>query len=73
MANITLAFPDDILNAGRKYAQKYNTSLNDLIRTLLIKVVSRPATQLDQAFRLADKLKAKSSGKKWKREDIYDV
>lgn len=73
MANITLAFPDDLLSAGRKYAQKHSTSLNDLIRELLAKII-RPATsQMDQAFRLADKLKIKSSGKKWKREDIYDV
>ena len=35
MKNITIALDESIINAGREYAKKQNTSLNGLIRTLL--------------------------------------
>ena len=74
MPNITLSIDDDLLEAGRKYAREHNTSLNALVRELLTKTVTRSnARRLEDAFRLADRYHFSSKGKKWKREELYDV
>jgi lysophospholipase L1-like esterase len=74
MPNITLSMDDDLLEAGRKYAQEHNTSLNALVRDLLAKTVTRSSSiRLEDAFRMADKHHFSSKGKTWKREDLYDV
>lgn len=74
MPNITLSIDDNLLEAGRRYAREHNTSLNALIRDLLAKTVIRPSgSRLEEAFRLADKARISSGGRKWKREDAYDV
>jgi hypothetical protein len=74
MPNITLSIDDDLLEAGRRYAKEHNTSLNSLVRDLLAKAVTRGgADRLQEGFRLADKYAFTSRGKKWKREDLYDV
>jgi len=39
MKNITISIDKDILEAGRKYAKKHNTSLNALIHKLLTQTV----------------------------------
>ena len=73
MPNITLSIDENLLDAGRKYAQAHNTSLNALMRDLLAKTVIRPpGSRLEEAWRLADKAGVGSKGKKWKREDAYD-
>ena len=75
MHNITLAIQDDVLRAGRAYAKQHNVSLNALIRTLLAKTVMRStnAALLEESFRLAEKAKANSHGKKWSRDELYDA
>jgi lysophospholipase L1-like esterase len=74
MPNITLSIDDDLLDAGRKYAKEHNTSLNALVRDLLAKAVTRSSSsRLEEGFKLADKFHFSSKGKKWKREDLYDV
>ncbi len=74
MPNITLSIDENLLEAGRRYAQEHNTSLNALVRELLAKTVTRSSTnRLQETFRLADKQHFSSKGKKWKREDLYDV
>lgn len=75
MSNITLSIDDDLLEAGRRYAREHNTSLNALMRDLLAKTVTRPATgsRMKEMFKMADGLGIGSGGKKWKREDAYDV
>jgi hypothetical protein len=35
MANITISIDEALLKAGRKYAEKHQTSINGLIRKLL--------------------------------------
>jgi lysophospholipase L1-like esterase len=73
MPNITLSMDDDLLEAGRRYAQEHNTSLNALVRDLLAKTVTRSSSnRLEDAFRVADKYHFSSKGKTWKREDLYD-
>lgn len=74
MANVTLSIHEKLLKESRKYAKKHNTSLNSLIRKLLSHTVTSSSKDwLDECFHLMDKAKADSKGKKWKREDLYDV
>lgn len=74
MPNITISLDEDLLKAGRKYAQMHDTSMNALIRRLLEQTV-RPESKdwLDECFRLMDQTEANSEGKRWKREDLYDA
>ncbi len=74
MANITISIDEALLNAGREYARAHNTSLNAMIRQLLEKNVSRKSGQwLDECLKLMDQVQADSRGKKWTREELYDV
>ncbi len=75
MKNITLSIPDELLRSGREYAKNHHISLNSLVREVLAKTVSRPSGKnwLEECFNLMDKTKANSKGRKWKREDLYDV
>lgn len=75
MKNVTLSLPDDLLQLGREYAKTHHTSLNELIREVLKKTVAKPAGKdwLEECFKMMDKAKASSRGKKWKREDLYDI
>ena len=76
MSNITLSIQDDLLKAGRDYAQKHHTSLNALVRDLLKKMVTRTPSShwMDECFQSMDEAKVSlKKKKKWKREDLYDV
>ena len=74
MKNITISIDEEVLEAGRKYAKTHNTSLNALIRRLLKQtVVKQSSGWLDECFELMDKQKTDSKGKRWKREELYDV
>ena len=75
MKNITLSIQEDLLQAGRKYAQRHHTSLNELIRHLLRKTVIKDSSQSwsEECFLMMDQSGADSKGKKWSREDLYDV
>jgi hypothetical protein len=74
MKNITISIEDEVLEAGRKYAQNHNMSLNGLIRKLLAQTVL-PSSEnwLEECFQLMDRAGANSQGRKWKREELYDV
>jgi hypothetical protein len=59
---------------GREYAEKHHTSVNALIRNLLEQTVKTDSTQwFDECFALMDRANARSRGKRWRREDLYDV
>lgn len=75
MKNVTIALDEEVLKAGREYARKHHTSLNNLIRDLLERiVVRRPAKGAwDELFALADKARGNSKGKRWTREELYRV
>ncbi|MBF0510796.1 MAG: hypothetical protein HQL13_00535 [Candidatus Omnitrophica bacterium] len=74
MPNITLSIPQQLLKEGRDYAKKNNTTLNALVRDLLSHVSwkSKEGCMKD-FFALADRHPVSSKGKKWKREDLYDI
>jgi hypothetical protein len=74
MPNITISIDDALLKAGRKYAEKHETSINALIRKLLEETVQFQSRDwLRECFDLMDRAKGNSRGKRWKREDLYDV
>jgi hypothetical protein len=73
MKNITLAIDEDLLNRGREYAKKNNTSFNALVRELVTRTVKPGTTDwLEDTFALADRANISSKGKKWTREELYD-
>jgi hypothetical protein len=74
MPNITISLDENLLREGRQYAKKHNTSVNALIRKLLEQTVrSRSKDWIDECFKMMDQAEANSHGKRWKREDLYDV
>jgi hypothetical protein len=72
MRNITLALDERTLEAGRAYAERHQTTLNALVRELLVKTVlaDRGAT-VREMFRLMDAHPGDSRGRRWKRQDLY--
>ncbi len=74
MPNITISLNKDLLKSGRCYAEKHQTSLNALIRTLLEQSV-RPQSKnwLEECFQLMDRTNVNSKGRRWRREELYDV
>lgn len=74
MVNITISVNQNLLDAGRRYAQKHQTSLNALIRKLLEQAVVIDSTDwIDECFEKMDKLHIDSKGRQWRREDLYDL
>ena len=74
MPNVTISLDEDLLKSGREYAKKHNTSVNALIRKLLEQTVrSHSENRLNECFKLMDQAAVNSHGKRWKREDLYDV
>jgi hypothetical protein len=72
MKNITLSLDDDVLEAGRRYAQRHKTTLNALVRELLVKtVLDNRKAAVEEMFRLMDANPGTSKGRRWKREDLY--
>jgi len=74
MPNVTISLNENLFKLGKKYVEKHNTSLNALIRKFLEETVKDQSTDwIDECFNLMDKTKSNSEGRKWKREDLYDV
>ena len=74
MPNITISLNEELLKSGRRYAEKYQTSMNALIRRLLEQTVrSQSDDWLEECFRLMDRARGNSKGRKWNREGLYNV
>ncbi len=72
MKNITLAIDEETLNAGRAYAQKHQTTLNALVRELLMNtVLADRKAAVREMFRLMDAHPGNSHGQHWSREELY--
>jgi len=70
--NITLAIDDETLEAGRIYASRHQTTLNSLVRELLVRTVLADRQALaNEMFRLMDAHPGNSEGKRWTREELY--
>ncbi len=74
MPNITISLDEELIKKGRRYAAKHKTSINALIRKYLKQTVeSQSVDWLDECFSLMDNAGGDSKGKRWEREDLYDV
>jgi len=72
MKNVTLALDEETLEAGRSYAQRHQTTLNALVRELLVKtVVADREAAVREMFRLMDAHPGNSRGQHWTREELY--
>lgn len=72
MKNITLAIDDETLEAGRSYARRHQTTLNSLVRELLVRTVLADREALaNEMFRLMDAHPGNSKGARWTRQDLY--
>ena len=72
MKNITLALDDETIDAGRAYAQLHQTTLNALVRDLLLKTVAgNREAGVREMFRLMDAYPGNSRGQQWTRDDLY--
>lgn len=79
MANLTLSIKDDLLRKARMRALEQGTSVNDLVRQYLEKLVADE--RAEQARRdawladfeaLAQNANGGSGGKKWTRDSLYE-
>ena len=74
MPNVTISIDEETLKASREYAKRHKTSLNALIRRLLEQRVRQRSTDwVAECFSLMDQVAASSRGKKWTRDELYDV
>jgi hypothetical protein len=70
--NITLAIDEQTLDAGRSYAQRHQTTLNALVRELLVKtVLADREAAVREMFRLMDAHPGNSRGQRRTREELY--
>ena len=72
MKNVTLALDEETLEAGRDYAQRHKTTLNNLVRELLRKTtVGDRKAAASEMLRLMKKYPGKSTGPRWTRAELY--
>ena len=72
MKNITLALDEKTLDEGRAYARRHQTTLNAMVRELLIKtVVADRQAAVREMFRLMDAHPGRSPRQRWTREELY--
>lgn len=72
MKNITLALDEETLDAGRAYAQRHQTTLNALVRDLLLKtVIADRDAAVQEMFRLMNAHPGRSDGQVWTRDELY--
>jgi plasmid stability protein len=79
MANLTLSIDDELLRKARVRALEQGTSVNELVRQYLAKLVAderaeraRREAWIAEFEALARKGKGGSGSKKWTRESLYE-
>ncbi|MDJ0763922.1 MAG: hypothetical protein QNJ97_13155 [Myxococcota bacterium] len=74
MPNVTISIDEKTLEASRTYAKRHNMSLNGLIRKMLEQCVHRDSIDwLDECFAKMDMAQGDSKGKRWTRDELYDI
>jgi hypothetical protein len=71
MANLTLSIDDELLNRGRSYARARGTSLNSLVRKLLVDAISTPDATVDSMVERLRQSSGDSKGVKFTREELH--
>jgi ribonuclease D len=74
MKNVTLAMEEELIEEGRRYAREHHTSLNAMIRDLLERTIREDREKwVEECCRKMDEADGHSGGRKWGREELYDV
>lgn len=75
MKNVTLSVDEELITQARRYAHRYNTTLNQLIRDLLRQKIfpSSNHHMMQEAFELLDNHPSPLKNYHYRREDAYDV
>lgn len=74
MKRITFAVDDETYAAARAFAKRHGIAVGPLVRLLLTETVSPSAEKrIEARFKLLDFMKLESKGKRWTRDEIYDV
>ncbi len=71
MANLTLSIDDEPLNRGRSYAKARGTSLNSLVRKLLVDAVSSPDSSVETMVARLRQSAGDSKGVKTPRAELH--
>ncbi len=72
MKNITLAIDEDLLKAGREYAQRHGVSFNALVRRLIEqRVLANRHHWLEDTFSMMDNIQIPENAGTWTREDLH--
>ena len=75
MKNLTLAIEEDLLFQARKFALDRNTTVNQLVREFLTRIVNQDnrrqaaRTQMRQFMR---SMRVHAGRRKWTREGLYE-
>ena len=73
MPNITMAIEKPLLEKARAYTRRQHTTVNALVRDLLRQTVApREDNWAEKMFHDMDAVKARSSGKRWTREELHE-
>lgn len=79
MANLTLSIEDELLRKARVRALDQGTSVNELVRQYLAKLVAdeqeeraRRKAWIAEFEALAQKARGASGGRKWSRASLYE-
>lgn len=73
MKNVTLSMSESLLDQGRLYAREHGTTLNQLIRDLLAREISKDESQaVQRLFENADKLGLRSDGPYLSRDELHE-
>jgi Family of unknown function (DUF6364) len=71
--NLTLAIDDHVLRAARKIAAEQDTTVNQLVREYLERLISdRRKIAREKLLEFMDNSTATFDTTKWKREDLYE-
>jgi metal-responsive CopG/Arc/MetJ family transcriptional regulator len=71
MKNVTLSIPEELLAMSREYAARHQTTLNQLVRDMLKKVVQQK-NPVDSLLEKSEQFAVNTKGSSFNRDEIYD-
>jgi hypothetical protein len=73
MKNTTISLDENILNDGRKHAERLGLSFNAWLAKLIQAAVRRsPKSNMQSLLMLSDQIAGSSEGKRWSRDEMYE-
>jgi len=72
MKNVTLSIPDDLLERSRNYAREHQTTLNEMVRSLLKKTISQNRKGFKEKLEALEEDMYVDTTAKISREELYE-